>query len=73
MYPISNMKLLVFQNEIKETAVSLVVNNTQEGVFHSSNGAVAGHNLAAAQNSMEEPTYSQRNYSTPQVVNITSS
>ncbi|XP_070591884.1 tesmin isoform X2 [Erythrolamprus reginae] len=52
-------------NEIKETAVSLVVNNTEEGVFHS---AEAGHNLAAAQNAMEEPTYSQRNYSTPQVI-----
>ncbi|XP_034272626.1 tesmin isoform X3 [Pantherophis guttatus] len=55
-------------NEIKETAVSLVVNNTEEGVFHSSNGAEAGHNLAAAQNAVEEPTYSQRNYSTPQVI-----
>lgn len=63
------MKLLVFQNEIKETAVSLVENNT-EGVFHSSNGTEAGHNLAAEQNAVEESTYSQRNYSTPQVVNI---
>ncbi|XP_058012511.1 tesmin [Ahaetulla prasina] len=55
-------------NEIKETAVSLVVNNTEEGVFQSSNGAEAGHNLAAAQNAVEEPTYSQKNYSTPQVI-----
>ncbi|XP_029140156.1 tesmin-like [Protobothrops mucrosquamatus] len=55
-------------NEIKETAVSLVVNNTEEGVFHSSNGTEAGHNLAAEQNAVEESTYSQRNYSTPQVI-----
>ncbi|KAM3853194.1 tesmin [Vipera latastei] len=54
-------------NEIKETAVSLVENNT-EGVFHSSNGTEAGHNLAAEQNAVEESTYSQRNYSTPQVI-----
>ncbi|XP_026523921.1 tesmin [Notechis scutatus] len=54
-------------NEIKETAVSLLVNNT-EGVFHSSNGAEAGQNLAVTQNAVEEPTYSQRNYSTPQVI-----
>ncbi|KAM6461628.1 tesmin isoform 1-T1 [Liasis olivaceus] len=55
-------------SEVKETAASLAVNNSEEGVFHSSNGAEAGHNLAVAQNAVEEPSCSQRNYSNPQVI-----
>ncbi|CAI5763145.1 Hypothetical predicted protein [Podarcis lilfordi] len=54
--------------EVREAVVSITANNSDEAVFQNSNGEEISHNLAASQNAMEEPTCSQRNYASPQVI-----
>nr|XP_034978481.1 tesmin [Zootoca vivipara] len=54
--------------EVREAVVSITANNSEEAVFQNSNGEEISHNLAASQNAVEEPTCSQRNYASPQVI-----
>nr|XP_056707952.1 tesmin [Euleptes europaea] len=54
--------------EMREAVVSIMANNSDELVGQSSNGGETRHNLPVSQNAVEEPSCSQRNYSSPQVV-----
>ncbi|XP_061469057.1 tesmin [Rhineura floridana] len=54
--------------EVREAVVSITANDSDEAVFQNSNDDEMSHTLAASQNAMEEPTCSQRNYSSPQVI-----
>ncbi|XP_077177406.1 tesmin isoform X2 [Paroedura picta] len=54
--------------EVREAVVSIMSNNSDEVVCQSTNDGEYRHSLPASQNAVEEPSCSQRNYSSPQVV-----
>ncbi|XP_015268317.1 PREDICTED: tesmin [Gekko japonicus] len=54
--------------EVREAVVSIMSNNSDEVVCQSTNDGEYRRSLPASQNAGEEPSCSQRNYSSPQVV-----
>ncbi|XP_060118080.1 tesmin [Heteronotia binoei] len=54
--------------EVREAVVSIISNNPEEVVCQSTNDGEHRHSLPASQNAVEEPSCSQKNYSSPQVV-----
>lgn len=67
------MKSHIMQAEVREAVVSIMSNNSDEVVCQSTNDGEYRHSLPASQNAVEEPSCSQRNHSSPQVVIIMTS